>query len=380
MYDWYLSQGRTDRILEIQSPYIVTYLERRSSDDIAQADLLWRYHTQSGRNHQAAQVQLALAKSEFSLTLDQRIEYLGRAKANASTPSPGVPRHSRHLLLREISDLLDLANIQSDLFQRLRNDARLPAERRPSLAKDLNGQILPLTTLYNQYADQASYYDLCLLIYQIADHRVPTDIRATWQNLLEQIHTESLQPAAVDGDDGDAFPYQKVANQVRSLGLRLNLDETFFPIPDILPLLEQYSLDYGQRLTQGQPRSFASSATSLSKNYWVIDTLADIGVPYESLYPALESIFYSDSAPFQGRNRRQIAGDLVYVVSRWLQSSDRGSRGAGKILGGEQNAARVSQTLQLILTTFGNNTAGAREADMIDECRTLRMSIEQVLR
>ncbi len=145
LYDWYLARGKTDRILEIQSPYIVTYLQRRSSDDIAHADLLWKYHSQSGHNHEAADVQLALARSQFALSLDKRIEYLGRAKANASTPSPGVARQTRYQLLREVSDLLDIANIQSDVLQRLRNDERVPADRRPGIEEDLNGPLLPMT-------------------------------------------------------------------------------------------------------------------------------------------------------------------------------------------------------------------------------------------
>ena len=150
LYDWYLSQGRTDRLLQIQSAYIVTYLERKSSDDVAHADLLWRYHNQSGHNHEAAVVQLALAKSAFALSLDQRIEYLGRAKANASTNSPGVPRQTRYQLLREVSDLLDVANIQSDLLQRLKDDERIAAERRPEIVKDLNGQVLPVNIVSNE--------------------------------------------------------------------------------------------------------------------------------------------------------------------------------------------------------------------------------------
>ena len=143
LYDWYLSQDRTDRLLEIQSPYIVTYLERKSSDNVGHADLLWRYHTQRGQNHEAAVVQLMLARSDFKLTLDRRIEYLGRAKANASATSPGIARHARYQLLREVSDLLDVANIQSDLLQRLKGDERIPAGRRPAVINDLDGALVP---------------------------------------------------------------------------------------------------------------------------------------------------------------------------------------------------------------------------------------------
>ena len=143
LYDWYLSQERTDQLLDIQSPYIVTYLERKSSDNIEHADLLWKYHSQRGQTHEAAIVQLMLARSDFKLSLDRRIEYLGRAKANASTTSPGIARHARYQLLRDVSDLLDVANIQSDLLQRLKGDERISADRRPAVINDIDGALLP---------------------------------------------------------------------------------------------------------------------------------------------------------------------------------------------------------------------------------------------
>lgn len=361
LYDWYLSQGRTDRILEIQSPYIVTYLQRRSSDDIAHADLLWRYHTQRGQNHEAAGVQLALAKSEFVLSLDRRIEYLGRSKANASTPSPGVARATRHSLLREISDLLDLANIQSDLFIRLKNDSRVPADRRPALISELNNQILPITILYNQYADQASYYDLCLLIYQVANHRNPADIRSTWQNLIERTHKQATARPPTETEEqrrNPPQPYQVVAGDIRTLGRRLNLDETMFPIHDLLPLLERYSLEFAHGTA---PKS------------WVIDTFTDIAVPYEAMYHVLEGMFYNEEAPFQARNRRLIAQDLVYVVKCWFTDTDRRLRGP-EILGGESNATAVSEVLLMLLRS------GGLDEETQEECRVLRAGIEQILR
>ena len=80
-----------------------------------------------------------------------------------------------------------------------------------------------LRQLYNDYADQASYYDICLLIYQAAHHRNVADIRATWQNLLEASHHESKLK-------GDAQPYEVIGEQIRELGVRLALSESIFPI------------------------------------------------------------------------------------------------------------------------------------------------------
>ena len=147
LYDWYIDQGRADRLLQIQSPYIITYLQRRMLEDLAIADLLWRYHSQAHRPHDAAAVQLQLAKSDYTLTLDQRIEYLSRAKANASSYSSGLGRQNRQKLLREVSDLLDVANIQHDLLQKLGDDRRIPADRKVEVLGELNGVILPLDTV-----------------------------------------------------------------------------------------------------------------------------------------------------------------------------------------------------------------------------------------
>lgn len=147
LYDWYLENNRADQLLEVESTYVVTYLERRSSDDTAYADLLWKYYIQHERYQDAAAVQLALAKSKFMLSLDKRIEYLGLARTNASTTRPGIVRSTRSEVLREVSDLLEVANIQGDLVQRLKGDSRISADRRPQVIEELDGAILPLTVV-----------------------------------------------------------------------------------------------------------------------------------------------------------------------------------------------------------------------------------------
>lgn len=159
LYDWYLAQNQADRLLQVQSPYVVIYLERKSSDNVQHADLLWEYYANGNRYHDAAVVQLALAKSAFALPLDKRIEYLSRAKANASAYAPGVGRQPRQLLLHEVSDLLDVANIQDDLLQRLKADPRGTPERKIEIANELDGPILSLTEVSNGASSQVALTD-----------------------------------------------------------------------------------------------------------------------------------------------------------------------------------------------------------------------------
>jgi nuclear pore complex protein Nup155 len=159
LYDWYLSQGWTDRLLATDSPFIVTYLERKSTEDISHADLLWKYHGQSGRFYDAACVQLQLAKSGFELTLDRRIEYLSRARANASTYSQGGNRKSKQKLLQEVTEYLDVANLQDEVLQRLKDDARLPAERRKEVLGRVDGPVLSITEVSFMNFSRMRYAD-----------------------------------------------------------------------------------------------------------------------------------------------------------------------------------------------------------------------------
>lgn len=147
LYDWYLEQGWKDRLLQEQSPFVVTYLERKSTDDIAHADLLWNYYAKSKRFFEAAKVQFQLAQSAFTLPLSRRIEYLGNARANASAFTQDVGRQSRQRLLQDISNLIDVANIQDDLLQRLKDDPRIAPDRKAEVLRDVDGPVMDISTV-----------------------------------------------------------------------------------------------------------------------------------------------------------------------------------------------------------------------------------------
>ena len=103
---------------------------------------------------------------------------------------------------------------------------------------------------------------------------------------------------------------------------------------------------------------------------WVMDSFLNLDVSYDSIVPILEGMFYNDEAPFQGSNRRVIARHLLYIIKRWFVDSMRSERVP---FGGEQMARHISQLLLLLQ----QNGLVEREAE---ECRTLRVQIEQQLR
>ena len=156
----------------------------------------------------------------------------------------------------------------------------------------------------------------------------------------------------------EAEPYEAVADKVRSLGSRLRLSESTFPIPILLPMLEKYGFEH-QR--------------NVAPENWVIDLFLDLQVPYESLFDTLEAIFYTNDVPFLGVNRKVIADDIIQLVGRWLNDT---LRGGGIILDSEQGALRVDQMMQAL--THEGARAGIDDG-MMQMSRLIRERIAQLL-
>lgn len=145
LYEWYIQQQWTDRILAIDSPHVISYLKRLAATDAQHADLLCRFYTHRSRYFEAAQIQVELAKSEFAIGIKERITLLSLAKANANVTTVGVGRQVQQALNHEVSDLLEVAHIQDDLLVRLLDDDRIPEERKELIDETLDGPIQDLS-------------------------------------------------------------------------------------------------------------------------------------------------------------------------------------------------------------------------------------------
>jgi nuclear pore complex protein Nup155 len=110
---------------------------------------------------------------------------------------------------------------------------------------------------------------------------------------------------------------------------------------------------------------------SVGPPHWVIETFLALSVPYESLLPTLESMFFNEEPPFTGRNLRFIADDILYVVEKWFEEGIRGVGGA--LLGGDNNARAISQLLEAAAASLGGESKRGR-------FRELREHIEKRLR
>jgi nuclear pore complex protein Nup155 len=192
---------------------------------------------------------------------------------------------------------------------------------------------------------------VCLLIYHVADHRDTSQIRLTWQQHLQSIHSHAVERGA-------SQPWEAVAEGVRSLGSRLRLSESTFPVDILLPMLEKYSAE--------PQRNFAPPN-------WVVDLFSKLQVPEEKLFDVLEAMFYMNESPFAGPGRKVISADLIWVIQHWLQDS---IKGGGMIFGSEAGALRVDQMLQTLVDE--GNRAGLDD-EMSRMCRLVRDRIAQLM-
>ena len=87
-YDWFIQQGVSERLLDINTPFILPYLEEKSENNLALSDLLWLYHAKRENYFDAAKILYALSISQFNLELNQRIEYLSRANGFCNCVCP----------------------------------------------------------------------------------------------------------------------------------------------------------------------------------------------------------------------------------------------------------------------------------------------------
>ncbi len=145
LYEWYIEKNWTDRILAIDSPHVITYLQRLAETDYQHAELLCRFYTHRSRFFEAAQVQATLAKSDLNIGLKDRITLLSRAKGNASVNTIGVSRQQQQLLNHEVTELLEIAHIQDDLLERLKADPRISQDKLPDIEQALDGPVKGVT-------------------------------------------------------------------------------------------------------------------------------------------------------------------------------------------------------------------------------------------
>lgn len=255
-YDWFIDQGISDRLLDINTPYILPYLEKRSESSVVLSNTLWLYYAKRERYYDAAKILYALSISQFTLDLTQRIEYLSRANGFCNCVCPPNLRLEMIQLSSTIHELFDVANLQLSLLNRIEADSRISKENKDHAVDSLNFKILPISNLFNTYIDPLGYYDLSLLVFKIADYKNSDDILKRWELLFDKLFHESKTSK-------EPF-YALLSDEFTLYGPKLSSNDIVFPIEELVKLVKK-SLTKAieiNSVTQTPPKGYLSDLFS----------------------------------------------------------------------------------------------------------------------
>ncbi|ODQ78179.1 hypothetical protein BABINDRAFT_162851 [Babjeviella inositovora NRRL Y-12698] len=311
-YDWFRDQGMADRFLDIDTDYILPYLEFRAKTDRELAELLWAYFAKRENHFEAAKILYSLAVSDFPIPLTSRIEYLSRANGFVNCVCPPHLRQQMVLLGGIVNELADVASIQLDALTTIESDDRISLSVKAAAIAALNRKVLSISEIFNAYVDPLGYYDLCLVIFKASDYKNTDDILKRWELLFEKV------VADYRASPGASEPLHIIlGSYFTSMGRKVADHELVFPIDELFKLLTKYV--YGD----------GSGPAGCIVNMFV-----ESGVGYDKLYYVLRDMVENSVECFPGYGQR-LRDEMVYLIKQWVHG-DKHLRGVVDVRGLEK--------------------------------------------
>lgn len=232
LYDWLYQNRQNDRLLQIKSPFLETYLKRKTStftDSVVLMDLLWMFYERNGHYRAAAEILNKLAERHGTdIDLYHRLEYLSRAimcMKSSQTPISTSPVDAKPSgeFLHELEEKMQVAGIQLQLLETIQRQGDGP---RVSEAKAcLNSDLFNVTRLY-EIADTFKLPEIQLAIVSAANHYDPALIELFWQKIFERVLNDTAnQPT-------EAFK-AILGKKLESLGKSYASSEKYFPLGNL---------------------------------------------------------------------------------------------------------------------------------------------------
>lgn len=280
-YDWFVAKGVVNRLMDIETPFILSYLEHKAKTDLQISNLLWSYHEKHGNFYQATTVLFGLAKSDFDLSLSQRIEFLSRAKASCNCPCPQELRSDMATLATLVQEHLDVASLQDEILASVRHDEEFENDKRQEIIDMLNSRLLDVSELFNDYAEPLNYYEIMLQIFKTSDYQGTEEIRECWNALIDKAHSDAIIKGS-SGNSEISEPYEYISQIIIKMGQQLGLTQSVFPTGYLVSRLQSYAVEN----KQGAPL------------LWVVDTFLQAGVDPQTLVSIYVELLEMRSFPF----------------------------------------------------------------------------------
>lgn len=293
LYQWLIDNALTDRLLEIKSPHLESFLKRSSAqqppNELKILNLLWRYYEKTKNYSAAARVLSKLSEKESpDVTLQLRLEYLSRAIMSAKSCNLRTAASGEGEFLHELEEKLEVARIQMQVYEALvRINTATPSRHLAQALALLNSCLMDITTLYGDFADVFALAECKLAIVHCAGHYDPTLIETLWKDIIERELHESLQNSPSDR-------MAIVSKKIASLGKMYVHSERYFPLNAIILILEKKSAELAWDPT------------------WVFMTLLEIGIPFPVLHGIYDRLFKAKDPCWRALNRPLHILEVIY--------------------------------------------------------------------
>ncbi|CDK28483.1 unnamed protein product [Kuraishia capsulata CBS 1993] len=306
LYKWFVSQGVGEKLLDVDTPYVLPFLEENSKKGIQMAKLLWLYHAKKQNYFAAAQILYDLSLSTFEIDLANRIQFLSRANGFCNCVCPPNLRQEMNQLSSQTTDLITVANVQDELLSTILKDPRIGTDAKERAVEDLNGNILGISELYNEFVEPLGYYELALIVFKVSDHRNSEHILTQWESLFNKWQVEYNSS---DSNKGEPF-YVYLANNFIATGSLVSDSELLFPIAELSKICCKVMLSSeaeGDRAPVGQ----------------LIDMFLKCGTSYEQLYYILKGVIESNSYEIYPGYTKHLKGEMVHLIKTWYKNDKR---------------------------------------------------------
>ncbi|XP_030048906.1 nuclear pore complex protein Nup155 [Microcaecilia unicolor] len=235
LYNWLIQVDLTDKLLEINSPFLEPHLERMAKVDqnkVRYMDLLWRYYEKNRIFSNASRVLAKLADMHSTeITLQQRIEYISRAILSAKSSTAMSSLAADGEFLHELEEKMDVARIQLQIQETLaRQHSHLSSVQ--DAISQLDSELMDITKLYGEFADPFKLSECKLAIIHCAGHSDPILVQTLWQEIIERELNDSISMSPADR-------MQALSLKMVLLGKIYAGTPRYFPLDFIVQFLEQ---------------------------------------------------------------------------------------------------------------------------------------------
>ncbi|CCE65214.1 hypothetical protein TPHA_0K00800 [Tetrapisispora phaffii CBS 4417] len=307
LYDWLVSQKEQDKLLQLDTEYILPYLQEKAKDLLEISNLLWVYYSKRSNFYEAANILYSLSISNFDISLGDRIELLSRANGFCNSACPTDQKQNMMQLSDQIQEIFEIPTIQDEILSLVSSDNRIDSAMKKELIAGLNGKFLSVNELYNDFAVPLGYYEVCLNIFKVSDFRNKEEIMETWSNLFASLKKELRQDSNSKYDESINF-INLLSNVVTKIGRNVHTSEFIFPVESLFPIV--YNLFH-----ELLPKDHIQSGV-------VTSIFVNSGVSYKKIYYTLRDLIETSplTATDDSKSVPDYTTEMIWLIQEWYKT------------------------------------------------------------